>query len=106
MNWYAVRTVYHFGTKPDGTNIFEERIVAFQAASFDEAHQKADAEAAKYEQDHGLTAHEDQLSYQQDGDELIDGYEIWSQLFEASLSLNEFYAERYTRFDYHPENPR
>ena len=103
MGWYAVRTVYHFGTKSDGTNIFEERMVAFQAASFDEAHEKADAEAAEYEQAHGFTAHAGQLSYEQDGDDLIDGYEIWSQLFEARLSLNEFYAERYERFEYHPE---
>lgn len=49
MGWYAIRTVYHFGTKSDGTNIFEERMVAFEAASFDEALQKADEEAAKYE---------------------------------------------------------
>jgi hypothetical protein len=103
MGWYAVRTVYHFGSKSDGTNIFEERIVAFQAASFEKAHQKADAEAAEYEQHHGFTAHQDQMSYEQDGDELIDGYEIWSQLFEARLSLTEFYAERYARFDHHPE---
>ena len=103
MGWYAVRTVYHFGTKADGTNIFEERIVAFEALSFDEALEKADQEAGEYERANAFVAHEDQMAYEQDGDDLIDGYEIWSQLFEARLSLNDFYADRYARFDYHPE---
>lgn len=102
MGWYAVRTVYQFGTKSDGTNIFEERVVVFEADSFDDALSKADAESRKYEQDNGFVAHEDQMAYQQDGDRLIDGYEVWSQLFEARSSLSEFYSERYARFDYHP----
>jgi hypothetical protein len=106
MGWYAVRTVYHFGKKSDETNVFEERIGAIEAPSFEEALQKADDEAAKYEQAHGFTAHEDQMAYEQDGDDLIVEYEIWSQLFEACLSLDEFYAERYARFDYHPEKFR
>ena len=29
MAFYGVRSLYHFGVKPDGTNIFEERIVCF-----------------------------------------------------------------------------
>ena len=103
MGWYAVRTIYHFGTKSDGINIFEERMVAFEAASFEDALQKADEEAAEYGRANAFTAHEDQMAYRQDGDALIDGYEIWSQLFEARLSLVEFYADRYARFDYHPE---
>ena len=80
--------------------------MAIEAPSFDEALQNADDEAAEYERAHGYTAHQDQMAYEQDGDDLIDGYEIWSQLFEARLSLDDFYAERYARFDYHPEKSR
>ena len=31
MAWYAIRSVYLFGVKEDGTNVFEERVVAFEA---------------------------------------------------------------------------
>jgi hypothetical protein len=33
----------------------------------------------------------------------VDGYEVWSTPFEARMSLEEFYAARYARFDHHPE---
>ena len=46
MSWYAIRTVYDWGTKTDGTAVFEERIVVFEATSWDEAHTKARAPAA------------------------------------------------------------
>ena len=54
MTWYAIRTVYAFGTKDDGTNVFEERIVAFEAPTWDEGHAKARAEAAVYAADLAL----------------------------------------------------
>ncbi len=103
MSWYAIRTVYHWGTKTDGTAVFEERIVVFEAISWDEAHAKAHSEADAYAKALGFTVHPDQVGYQQDGDRLIDGHEVWSELFEADASLEDFYESRYSRFDYHPE---
>ena len=103
MTWYAIRTVYAFGTKDDGTNVFEERIVAFEAPTWGEAHAKARVESAAYAADLDLEAHPDQIGYEQDGSPLIDGYELWSQLFESRLELSEFYGSRYSSCEYSPD---
>lgn len=103
MRWFAIRSVYLFGRKSDGTNIFEERIVGFQAESPDEAFVKAERESEAYSNSNKFVAHPDQWSYEQDGDPLIDGYELWSTLYESTLSLDEFYEARYVRCDYRPE---
>lgn len=102
MPWYAVRTVYAFGVKDDGMNVYEERIVAFEASTWDGALAKAGDEAAAYALDQDLEAHPDQVGYEQDGRSLIDGYEVWSQLFESSLGLQEFYRSRYSTYEYSP----
>jgi len=105
MPWFAIRTVYYFGTKADGINVFEERVVSFEAANAEEAHQKADAESDAYAQENNLVAHPEQSGYQQDGEPQIDGYEIWSELFESRQSLEQFYESRYTAYLYAPEPP-
>jgi hypothetical protein len=102
MPWYAIRTVYLFGQKPDGTNVFEERVVAFEAASWDEANAKGDAESTAYADANGFEAHPEQSGYEQDGAALVDGYEVWSELFEARLGLEEFYQQRYAAYDFEP----
>jgi hypothetical protein len=103
MPWYAVRTVYHFDTKSDGKNVFEERIVSFNASGWEEAHTKAEAEADAYANERHVVAHPEHSGYEQDGQPLIDGFELWSELFEAFQSLEEFYADRYARYEYHPD---
>lgn len=103
MPWYAIRNVYHFGTKSDGTNVFEERVVCFEAASWPEAHEKAEAESKEYAEANGFTAHSEQYGYEQDGKALIDGYELWSELFESNQTLEQFYEIRYAKYLYHPE---
>lgn len=104
MAWYGVRTVYHWGEKSDGTAVFEERVVVFEAYSSDEAHEKASAEAKAYAEGTDWVIHSDQVSYEHgDGEHLIDAYEVWSELFEARCSLGEFYTQRYARFEYQPE---
>jgi hypothetical protein len=103
MPWYAIRSVYHFGVKEDASNIFEERIVSIHAGSWDEAHTKGEKESDEYAIQHNMTCYPEQEGYKQDGENQIDGYEIWSQLFESKLSLETFFAERYSRYDYKPE---
>ena len=73
-SWYAIRTVYHFGTKPNDVNVFEERIVVFEGGNWDEAMTKAAVEAHTYSTETGFARHPDQSGYEQDGDALIDGY--------------------------------
>ena len=103
-NWYAVRSIFQFGVKEDGRNIFEERIVVFRAGDADEAFAKAEAEAEEYaRQDSGdMEICPDMELYVQDGDPLIDGYEVWSQLFQTSESFDEFFQNRYARYRYEP----
>lgn len=103
MNWYAIRSVYLFESRPDGTNVFEERIVSFHAENADAAHEKAIEERRQYAEMNGFTAHPHQVGYEQDGDALLDGCELWSQLFESRDSLEAFYEKRYLAFAYHPE---
>jgi hypothetical protein len=103
MAWFAVRSIYLFGQKADGTNVFEERVVCFQAESADAAHDKAKLESERYAADHGFEVFPEREGYEQDGDSLIDGYEVWSVLFESRDSLSDFYAARYTKYDYKPE---
>jgi hypothetical protein len=103
MHWFAIRCVYHFDCKSDGLNIFEERIVCFKAATTEEAHEKASKESDEYAKSNDLVAHPQQEGYEQDGDDLIDGYKLWSELFESKESLEEFYENRYGKYSYHPE---
>jgi hypothetical protein len=105
MPWFAIRTVYHFGVKADGTNVFEERVVSFEAESAADAHRKADAESDAYALENNFVAHPEQSGYQQDGSPQIDGYEVWSELFESRQTLEQFYASRYTAFLYTPDPP-
>jgi hypothetical protein len=103
MAWYAVRTLYRFGIKADGTSIFEERIVCFEADSFDDAYQKAAAEAASYAQSTDADCFPEVEAYEQDGAPLIDGYELWSELYEGRESMDEFWRRRYGQYKYHPD---
>lgn len=103
MAWFAVRNIYHFGVKSNDINIFEERIVCFNAETKEEAHEKATKESEQYAADNDFSIGPEQYAYLQDGKDLIDGYEIFSQLFESAESPEEFYTNRYERYEYHPE---
>lgn len=104
MEWIAIRSVYHFGVNSKGINVFEERVVVFEASDFEDAHKKAENEAKLYAQENEFVLHSEQVGYKQDGEQLLDGYEVWSELFEANLSLEQFYKERYEKYLYHPEH--
>jgi len=105
MPWFAIRTVYHFGVKSDGTNVFEERVACFEASNSAEAHRKADAESDAHAKQNNFVVHPEQSGYEQDGSSLLDGYEIWSELFESQESLEQFYANRYAKYLYTPDPP-
>lgn len=106
--WFGIRTVYLFGKKKDGTNVFEERVVAFSGSSEAEAFRKAERESDRYAASNGIgigkmKCHPDMVAYFQDGENLIDGYEVWSELFESSEDLESFYTSRYVRYAYEPD---
>jgi hypothetical protein len=103
MPWYAIRSVYHFGVKADGTNVFEERVVSFEAGDWNEAHAKGEQESIEYAESRKFECHPDQMAYMQDGEPQLDAYEVWSELFESRLTLAEFFAERYEKYRYTPD---
>lgn len=80
--------------------------MCFEAASYDVAFEKAERESEKYvasAEFKDFEVFDEQNAYEQDGDPLIDGYEVWSKLYESRESLNEFYANRYDKYEYHTE---
>jgi hypothetical protein len=101
--WFGVRSIYLFGAKSDGSNVFEERVVCFEADSPAAALAKAKVESEQYASSQDFEVFPDRVAYEQDGDALVDGYEVWSELFESRESLAEFYASRYAKYEYHPE---
>ena len=105
QDWFGIRTIYHFGTKPDGTNVFEERVCVFSGKTDAEAFKKAQKEADDYTRAGRFICHPVQEAYRLDGDSLIDGYEVWSELFDFKGSLAEFVQERYGRFAYQVDLP-
>ena len=103
MPWYAIRTVYQFGQKADGTHVFEERVVAVEADSWEHASAKGDAEAEAYAAENGFEAHPEQIAYELDGAARGDCEELWSDMFQARLSLAAFYAQRYEAYAFVPD---
>ena len=101
--WFGVRGIYLFGKKTDGTNIFEERVVVFSGSRSDEALSKAKQEADAYARQHQMLRHPRLEAYEQDGDPLIDGYEVWSELFESPEDLQPFVSSKYERYEDHPD---
>ncbi len=101
--WYGVRSLCLFGQKQDGKNVFEERILVFSGLGPEEALSKALAELNEYTTFHKLVGHPEVVAYEQDGDALIDGYEVWSELYETVEDLDTFWNSRYERCKYNPD---
>jgi hypothetical protein len=94
------------GVKADGLNVFEERIVAFEAESRDEASAKGNAESDAYAAEHGYVPFPELSCYALEAGAAADGAEVWSELYEDSCTLVEFYAKRYSRVEYQPADIR
>ena len=103
--WFGVRTIFLWGKrKKDGLRVYEERLVVFSAGTAEEALAKAEREAEDYVAANRMEAqHGWQVAYAQDGDPLIDGYEVWSELYQSSEDLESFVKSRYRKYEYHPD---
>ena len=101
--WWGIRSVFLFGRKKDGTNVFEERVVVFSATTLERAFAKAKTEAENYAKVLKMKRHPYMMAYEQDGDALIDGYEVWSVLYESRESLRSFFKAKYAKYEYHPD---
>ncbi len=104
--WFAVRTIYKFGKKKNGRNIYEERIVTFSGINLDEIWHKAEIEANEYSlhlRYNGKLKYITTMAYLQDGDKLIDGYEVWSCQYESNYPIRKFIKQKYDVFEYNPD---
>jgi len=101
--WYGIRSVFLFGRKKDGTNVFEERVVVFSGVTVERAFAKAKKEAENYAKVLNMKMYPYMEAYTQDGDDLIDGYEVWSVLYESRETLALFFKTKYQKYEYHPD---
>ena len=104
VKWFGIRSVFFFGKKKDGTNVFEERVVVFSANTEEEVFAKAGDEAKQYASAHDMQWHPWQIAFEQEGRPLIDGYEVWSELYESSEDFQTFVKSRYEHYEFHPDN--
>ena len=105
INWFGVRSICLFGSKNDGANVFEERVLVFSGADSQEALRKATAELDEYAKQvsGGGIVHPELIGYEQDGDNLVDGYEVWSELYETREDIDTFWESRYGKYKYTPD---
>jgi len=100
--WFAVRSVFKFGEKKDGTNIFEERVVLFRAENEKEAFARAEDEAREYldeDDDEEMHPHLELYKIDDDVDDL-DGQEVWSFLTQSDLEIEDHFDERFDKAEY------
>lgn len=99
MDWYGARTVYQWAEPRGKAYLYEERIVVVCAESDEAAFAKAEAEAEAYAIANGVRWMGAAVLYHQDGDALIDGYEVWSVLMDSDDPYDVFCAKRYGAFE-------
>ena len=105
--WFGVRSLCLFGKKKDGVNVYEERILVFSGCDAEgkEALEKAGDEVEQYATEICKTSvfHPRLDAYLQDGDPLIEGYEVWSQLYESVLDIDAFWEARHGEYTFRPD---
>ncbi|MCC6686906.1 MAG: hypothetical protein IT205_07950 [Fimbriimonadaceae bacterium] len=101
---YAIRSVYEFGKKKDGSTIFEERVVFFHAETEEKAYALAEQENEEYCATLGFRSHDEMVAYYLDPMDLPNGTELWSELFKFNGTLEECYEAKYKNFEYSPDS--
>ena len=102
-NWYTVKSVFRIDVTAAGAvaprlSSFEERVVLFRAASFDEALHRAEEEAQRYAEenrwpneqgDEVRTRYLDALDVFSVSDNLDDGTELYSKILFVDPSTTD-----------------
>lgn len=99
--WYAVRCVFRWKSpkaERPGCLIYEERIVVVRAHSFEEAHERGEAEAQEYAADGDMELLEFSEVFHLFDRKITDRTEVFSKLRESPLSPDE-YIERFFSTD-------
>lgn len=97
MEWYSVRSIFRADVVEEGQprRVFEERVVVFRAASFEDALAKGEAEARRYCEGSTQACMLDHLvAFSLQEREINEGTEVWSCLRDLDLT-DEAYLERF-----------
>lgn len=95
--WYAVRCVFRWKSpkaERPGCLVYEERIVLVRADSFEEAHQRGEAEAREYAADGDMELLDHSEVFHLFDRKITDRTEVFSNLRESPLPPEE-YVQRY-----------
>ena len=95
--WFSARTVYEHDKPGDG--LFEERIVVFRAADFDEALVRAEAEASAYAEAVSCVFTGYISVFEMVEETLSDGAEVFSLMRDSDLGAEEYIDRFYTTGD-------
>jgi hypothetical protein len=87
--WYAVRSLFRIPGEPE--SVYEERITLWQARSFGQAMERAEAEAEEYAEFSGATYLSDfAQAYHLADAPPRDGAEVFSVVRDSSLPPNAY----------------
>lgn len=86
--WFSARTVFEHDKPGDG--LFEERIVLLRAADFEEALERAEAEALRYAEEAGGTYTGYASVFEIADEQLADGSEVFSLMRDSDLEADDY----------------
>jgi hypothetical protein len=95
--WFTARTVYEHDETGDG--LFEERIVLIRAAGFEDALERAEAEARAYAEAVSCVYTGYVSVFELVDEELDDGAEVFSLMRDSDLSAEEYIDRFFTTGD-------
>jgi len=98
QSWYGIRSIFRSDRTEDGKpcRTFEERVVLFRAATFEEALAKGEAEAKRYAADWPHPRILDHIiAFHIHDDELREGDEVWSCIRRLDMPDEEFLRRFY-----------
>jgi len=101
---FAIRSLYTIAIAQDGTYLYEERVVHFSGKTEAEALAKAEMESMDRADHLEIDVYGERLICQIDHLNLADGVELWSDEMQSPLEVDEFYQQKYSRFE--PEDGR
>jgi len=104
QHWFAVRTIFQHETQGERAT-FEERITLYKAESAEGALELAKRDSEKYlEMNEGFRQIKRLGAFDLGhADADLHGREVWSHLSEGSADPEQFYEEKYGRFDLHED---
>ena len=104
--WYAIRAVYEHGREDDGTGVFCERVLLFQAAVPEAAVEEAQRESAQYLDlnPEFRRIGEWTIVSMQENQQPRSGAEVWSMVYLDKRSGADFYHEHYKKLEMPPDD--